>query len=159
MSQRKSRKRATVDDLAASWGISSPAVEKYLKHPDAPRRGQDGKWSLVDALEYRKRRMEERRGNKPPAPDTVEGARYRKLDLECQRLALELDKARGEVVSIAEVTTTLAEYAGLVNDCFHQFELRVAAMTHDAGLVDAAEKLTHDMRNFLADAVKASAST
>ena len=159
MSPRKSRKRASVDDLAQAWGITPAAVEKYLKHPEAPRRGQDGKWSLVDALEFRKARMESRRGNRPPRLDTVEGARYRKLDLECQRLALELDKARGEVVSIAEVTTTLSEYAGLVNDCFHQFELRVAAMTHDAGLVDAAEKLTYDMRNFLADKVKASAST
>ena len=158
MSPRKSRKRASVDDLAQAWGITPAGATKFLQRPDAPPRGADGAWSLVDALEFRKTRLEQKRGGKPPAPGTVAAARFQKITLECHRLQLAIDKEKGELVSIAEVTSTLAEYALHVNQVFDSWTMRCSALTKDPVLVDAAEKLSDEMRQTLADAILASST-
>ena len=112
----RARTRVTSQEIAEEWGISVQGVEKFLSRPGSPPRGKDGRWNLASVTQFRLERMESQRPGKPPAPGTVEAQRVIKLGLEIDRLRLRLDHERGRMVPIEEVTSTLLEYAGQVND-------------------------------------------
>ena len=146
-------------DLAALWDISDQGVTKFMQNPNAPERGSDGKWPLISTLKFRQDQMDSvrnsaRRKASDAEPGSITRANYDKVRLQCEKLQLELDKARGELVGIEEVRSTLTEYGGHVNDAWEQFVSQVAARTHNAELVGIAEKLADEARTYLAEAVR-----
>ena len=151
----KNKSRLAVKDLADLWDVSEQAVVQFLRRPGAPMRGKDGKYPAISVLKFRSVRMEEiKQATGKAEPGSIGAARYHKIELECEKLQIQVDQARGQLVGIEEVRSTLIEYGGHVNDAWEQFVSQVAARTHNAELVGIAEKLADEARTYLAEAVR-----
>ena len=147
--------RLDVHEAAELWGITPNGVEKFMQSPGAPKRGKDGRWPRVAALEYRQTRIRARRGTRKPTPGTLEGARLRKVDLECERLQIEIDKARGQLIPAVEVAEQLSGYAHIVNTTLGSWEAEAAHLSGDSVLAAEAGRLTRRTRQALADGIRA----
>lgn len=105
-------RKLTQQELAATWGISQPAIHKLVK-AGMPMD------SIEAATAWRRQRSEER------APASYTEARTKKALLECDRLDMQLAILRGDYEEKAKVRESgirigaifTAKLAALVNDC------------------------------------------
>ena len=161
MTAAKKRTRGTdsecIDLIESTEGkrISVQALHKFCERHGIAR-GKDRTYNLAGLLDARAGMKQRERERLTGEHATL---RAKKLQVEIEILETKRDELRGRLIEIEEVRQNFIEYGGIVNEVFSTWEMQVSALTHDPALVDAAERLTFQTRQRLADAVKASAST
>ena len=129
--------------LADALGISRQALYKsWITLDDFPAKGEDG-WDVVECREFV-------RTVKSGQAGEGGGWRARKLELECEKLELQNEKARGDSVSIADMRSSLAEHGAVVTAVFDQFLQDVMVVTRDPRVVKNAKDAVRRARELLA---------
>ena len=151
--------RLNQKQLAEKWGVHPSAVSKMLKAPDAPVRGRDGKYDEVACERYRLKRLSADMKSSTAEPGSLNDARRRKLDLECQKIEIEIQRIMDKLIPVEEHHSTLLEHAAIVKLNLLAFPKEVAAITRNAEQMKMAEQAVDKILTQLANAFDAAGET
>jgi transcriptional regulator with XRE-family HTH domain len=112
-------------EIAERMGIVRQTVAKYLRMPGAPMADADGRFDLQEAGEW----ILAHQGERESGLDKVRRLKDRKLELELERLELDLQIARREVIPKDEIEPEIAALATeLVSLLRQKFEMELPSL-------------------------------
>jgi len=107
-----------------------------FKREDAPKRDTKGKYDEAQAEEYRLARM-----NASVKGGTGIGnlneSRRKKIELECQKIQVEIDRLRGRLISREEFLADMVQLGSICKQHLEALPKEVAAVTRDPAVTKA----------------------
>lgn len=135
---------ATLGDVAEFFGLQTQTVKQW-RTESPPMPGQEGAWPLPDIVKWRHQKA---------VQSDVRTAKQQ-ADLELQQVAVEqkrLDLARqkGELVALADVERTVAEFVVIAREMALQLPESIAASSSPADREHARREAEVCVKNMLA---------
>lgn len=126
------------EELAKALDISDrKSIQRWMKEPDVPGKGEDGRYSVT-----RWREWMERKGKRAGRPKlTIEDQRNKALALDVELKQLELAERRGEMITRDECLTTLLELVTRVVGEFRQVHHSLAPAVVGETVPEAATRI------------------
>ena len=119
--EAQSERRMNKSQLAKEFKISRPVVIARLKEAEAPKPDADGLFHVEQCRAYiADVSARKTRGNAAVAGTGIAFQRERKLVLECESLAHELQVAKGEVVAKSEIGAVLLPIISEIHNLMRQ---------------------------------------
>lgn len=137
-------------DLCRKFGIVKTTLDRYLNLPDAPKPDKAKTYDVIAVTEFIGANST-RAGEK----DAIKALRAKKLGLECERIALELNVERGNFVSRSEIVPAIARLWGELHAlCRQKFEFELPSRYVGKNAIECAqiniEALEHIDKRFKA---------